>query len=154
MHPAFQEFVNELDPKFQALMAMTPVRYGALPRDMPDRDIYLFSDGDHHLYVGRTNRIRRRLAGHCRPSSTHFSATFAFRIARKETGRLKASYSTVGSRAALVADPEFGPAFARAKTRLADLDLRFVEEQVSASRRQGRRPGSTRARYSRSFAMV
>lgn len=36
-----------------------------------------------HLYGGRTNGIRRRLAGHCRPSSNHFSATFAFRIARR-----------------------------------------------------------------------
>jgi hypothetical protein len=28
----------------------------------------------------------------------------------------------------LVTDPEFGPAFIRAKARLADMDLRFIEE--------------------------
>jgi hypothetical protein len=128
VHLAFREFVDSLDPKFRALLAMEPVRYATLPRKMPERGIYLFSDGDKHLYVGRTNRIRRRLAGHCRPSSTHFSATFAFRIAREETGRVKASYSSVGSRAELVTDSVFGPAFVRAKARLADLDLRFVEE--------------------------
>jgi hypothetical protein len=109
-------------------MAMSPVRYVSLPARMPERGIYLFSEGDRHLYVGRTNRIRRRLAGHCRPSSNHFSATFAFRIAREETGLLKASYSPTGSRAALVTDSDFGPAFVRAKSRLANMDLRFVEE--------------------------
>ncbi len=124
MHSEFKKFVDSLEPNFQTLMAMPSVRYATLPRDMPERGIYLFSDGDKHLYVGRTNRIRRRLAGHCRPSSTHFSATFAFRIAREETGQLKASYSPVGSRAALVTDATFGPAFIRAKARLADLDLR------------------------------
>ena len=124
----FREFVESLEPKFKALMAMTPVKYSTLPREMPERGIYLFSEGDQHLYVGRTNRIRRRLAGHCRPSSTHFSATFAFRVAREETGLLKAAYSTTGSRAALVTDSKFGSAFCRAKARLAGMDLRFVEE--------------------------
>ena len=128
MNADFQQFVDSLEPKFIALMAMAPVRYARLPRQMPERGIYLFSEGDKHLYVGRTNRIRRRLAGHCRPSSNHFSATFAFRVARKVTGLLKATYSPTGSRAALVKDLEFGPAFLRAKAWLANLDLRYVEE--------------------------
>ncbi len=83
MNPDFQRVVDNLEPKFRALMAMVPVRYSALPRQIPKRGIYLFSEGDQHLYVGRTNRIRSRLAGHCRPSSTHFSATFAFRVASR-----------------------------------------------------------------------
>lgn len=124
----FRQFVDGLEPKFKALMAMTPVCYARLPRTMPERGIYLFSAGDRHLYVGRTNRIRGRLAGHCRPSSNHFSATFAFRIAREDTGLLKAAYSAAGSRASLAKDLTFGPAFARAKARLAEMDLRFVEE--------------------------
>src|SRR5947208_15068319 len=128
MNSDFRRFVDSLEPKFKALMARVPVRYATLSPQMPERGIYLFSAGDRHLYVGRTNRIRRRLAGHCRPSSTHFSATFAFRIARAETGLLKAAYSAAGSRASLVKDLKFGPAFARAKARLADMDLRFVEE--------------------------
>jgi predicted GIY-YIG superfamily endonuclease len=128
MHPDFRQFVENLAPKVEALLEMTPVRYGGLPRDMPKRGIYLFSDGASHLYVGRTNRMRQRLAGHCLPSSTHFSATFAFRLARQETGMLKASYAVAGSRADLVKEPVFAASFARAKARLAQLDLRFVEE--------------------------
>jgi hypothetical protein len=124
----FHQLVDRLEPKYRALMAMAPVRYSNLPRQMPERGVYLFSEGDQHLYVGRTNRIRQRLAGHCRPSSNHFSATFAFRLARQETGLLKAAYSPKGSRGDLVTDLTFGPAFVRAKARIADMDLRFVEE--------------------------
>jgi predicted GIY-YIG superfamily endonuclease len=70
---------------------MHPLRFGSLPRVMPDRGVYLFSDGEQHLYIGRTNALRKRLQNHCRISGTHFTATFAFRIARHETGRSKAS---------------------------------------------------------------
>lgn len=128
MNSEFRQFVDSLEPKFKALMAMTPVRYACLPRLMPERGNYLFSEGDRHLYVGRTNRLRRRLAGHCRPSSNHFSATLAFRMAREETGLLKAAYSAAGSRASLVKDLTFGSVFVRAKARIASMDLRFVEE--------------------------
>jgi hypothetical protein len=128
MNDAFACLVETLEPKFQSLMAMNAVRFAALPSQMPERGIYLFSEGTNHLYVGRTNGIRNRLAGHCRPSSTHFSATFAFRIARKETGLLRATYTTRGYRAELVNDPIFGPAFIAAKARLASMDLRFVNE--------------------------
>lgn len=128
MQERFRQFLDHLEPKFQALVLMPPVKFGILPRQVPERGIYLFSEDQQHLYVGRTNRLRHRLAGHCRPSSTHFTATFAFRIARKETGFLKATYSTKGSRAELVKDSLFGPAFQQAKTRVANMDLRFVEE--------------------------
>jgi hypothetical protein len=128
MHSEFRQFLDSLEPKFQALVAMTPTKFAALPTGMPERGIYLFSEGPTHLYVGRTNRIRKRLAGHCRPSSTHFSATFAFRLARHETGMVKATYTQAGSRAELVTHPAFGPAFGRAKARVANMDLRFVEE--------------------------
>ena len=124
----FTRLLETLEPKFRTLMAMQPVSYSNLPRDIPERGIYLFSEGDRHLYVGRTNRLRRRLAGHCRPSSSHFSATFALRVAREETGHLKASYSQAGSRPALLKDSVFGPAFMRGKARLSRMDLRFVEE--------------------------
>jgi len=82
------------------------------------------SDGQRHLYVGRTNRLRQRLQNHCRPSGTHFTATFAFRIARQDTGRVKATYSKAGSREALTSDPEFAEAFEGAKRRVAKMDIR------------------------------
>jgi hypothetical protein len=128
MNPEFIRLVAALEPKYKALMDMAPVKYGALPRPIPIRGIYLFSEGTKHLYVGRTNNLRQRLRGHCAPSGSHFTATFAFRIARETTGKLKASYSRSGSRADLVKDLTFAAAFDKAKQRVALMDLRFIEE--------------------------
>ncbi len=98
MNKEFEGFIESLEPSFQRLMTMTPVTVASLPPDVPKAGIYLFSEGDEHQYVGRTNTLRTRLQNHCRPSSGHNSATFAFRIARQTTGMLKATYSSKGSR--------------------------------------------------------
>ena len=128
MDHGFAELVDSLEPKYQALVTMPPVRYGALPRDLPARGLYLFSEAGEHLYVGRTNRLRERLRGHCIPSGTHFTATFAFRMARRMTGKTRASYAKAGSRIDLLQDVVFASAFEAAKRRIASMDLRFVEE--------------------------
>jgi len=133
MHPQFKSFVESLEAKFQQLITMKPVKYHELPRDLPKKGLYLFSEGHNHLYVGRTNRLRERLRGHCIPSATHFTATFAFRIARGKTGFLKATYKTDGSRANLVRNEDFGQAFLEAKQRISKMDIRYVEEGDSVS---------------------
>ncbi len=58
-------------------------------------------------------------------------ATFAFRLAREATGRLKASYKPQGSRAALLEEGEFREAFDAAKARVRAMDIRFVAEEDS-----------------------
>lgn len=128
MDAEFMSLLETLEPKYRALVAMTPVRYGTLPRVLPIRGIYLFSEDTNHLYVGRTNRLRQRLRSHCAPSGSHFTATFAFRIARETTGQIAASYSNSGSRAELLKDAKFASAFDAAKRRIASMDIRFVEE--------------------------
>jgi predicted GIY-YIG superfamily endonuclease len=128
MDREFKSIVESLEPKYRALVGMAPVKYGTLPRELPIRGIYLFSEGSHHLYVGRTNRMRERLRGHCVPSGSHFTATFAFRIAREQTGLTTASYSKSGSRAELLKDVAFASAFEAAKRRITSMDLRYVEE--------------------------
>ncbi|MGB8221081.1 MAG: GIY-YIG nuclease family protein [Polyangiales bacterium] len=109
MDPKFASLVEQLDRNHQALLAARGFNYDALPlsRDIPDRGIYLFTEKSRHLYVGRTTRIRRRLAAHCRPSGSHTAATFAFRIARKQTDNLTATHRTKGSREILLQDPTF-----------------------------------------------
>ncbi len=107
---------------------MDAVKVCTLPREMPDRGIYLFSEGDNHLYVARTNRLRQRLSEHCRRSSSHNSAPFAFLLAREACGMKSASYKAEGSRAALEKHDLFNPAFVAAKSRVGAMDVRFVEE--------------------------
>ena len=126
MNPLFKSHIDELEQSFQQLLAMAPVVSSQLPRAMPIRGIYLFSENSYHLYVGRTNNLRSRLRNHCRPSASHFQATFAMRIARQQTGLLKATYKKEGSRDELVRDAVFGPAFVNAKTRVAQMEIRYI----------------------------
>ena len=128
MNPIFREAVESLEPKFQKLIRSKPVKFDQLPSLIPERGIYLFSEGDTHLYVGRTNRLRNRLRAHCSASSTHNTAAFAFRIARHKTGRLRASYRKEGSRASLMQDEAFAAEFRAAKQRLSEMNIRYVEE--------------------------
>lgn len=91
--------------------------------------IYLLSDGAKHLYVGRSNDIKGRIKRHSLPGASHNKATFAFRMARIETGNLKATYKKdEGSRDALMKDAKFVAAFDEAKAQIRKMNLRFVEQ--------------------------
>jgi hypothetical protein len=127
MDVRFATLVETLAPKLDALLAMQPLRYGHLPKAMAQSGVYLFSEGAAHLYVGRSNVLRKRYQRHFR---THRSAAFAFLIAREATGRLAASYKKGDdSRDGLMTDAAFVAAFAAAKKRMRDMDYRYVEEQ-------------------------
>lgn len=128
LHPRFGEFAGGLHPSFESLVAAVPYTPLALPRTVPAAGIYLLSEGSEHLYVGRSRRIKQRLANHCRPSATHKKAAFAFRLAREATGRLTATYRPEGSRSHLMQDPTFLQAFSDAKARIRGMQVRFVEE--------------------------
>ena len=129
MDDEFQTHVRALRPKLDALLSMSPVRPTNLPKAMPDRGVYLLTENGEHLYVGRSNNIRGRIGRHCKPAATHRMAAFAFRLARQETGNIRATYRKgTGSREALMEDPVFAAAFENAKFRICGMDLRFVEE--------------------------
>jgi len=129
MDAKFAGLVDQLAPKFAIFLAKQPVRNGQLPRGMPSSGIYLFSENGRHLYVGRSNNLRRRYGLHCRPSAEGGQASFAFLLAREATGKTKAPYrSGEDSRAGLMLSSEFGDAFRDAKLRIREMDYRFVEE--------------------------
>jgi hypothetical protein len=98
----------------------------ALPTQMPIAGVYLFSEKGNALYVGRTNNIRKRLQYHTR--NNHNQATFAFLLARKETGNTKATYQPSGSREDLLTQSLFREAFDKARERIRNMDVQFVEE--------------------------
>jgi predicted GIY-YIG superfamily endonuclease len=128
MHESFREYVEALHPSFERLTGMEPVKIKALPIDAPSQCIYLFSEGARHLYVGRTRHLKQRLRQHSIPGSQHNQAVFAFRLARETTGILISKYTASGSRKALCAQEDFGAAFVRAKERVRNMDVRYVEE--------------------------
>lgn len=128
MHPRFLEKIEQLAPKLDALLAMPPVKIDSLPKGMPSRGVYLFSEGSTHLYAGRSNDMRQRLAVHGRRSAMYGQAAFAFRLAREKSGKTIASHTPAGSRRDLMGDPAFANAFDQAKDRIRRMDVRYVEE--------------------------
>jgi hypothetical protein len=86
----FAGLVETLAPKLDALLAMPPLRYGELLMDMPKAGISLFSIGNRHLYVGRSNALRKRYYRHFTSPS---GACFAFLLARKKTKRTVRAYT-------------------------------------------------------------
>lgn len=128
MNEKFRQHIESLHPSFERLRNCVPFRFASIPKVLPKAGVYLFSEGEHHLYVGRTNNIRTRIQQHCRPGSTHNSAPFAFRLARETRKVLRATYKADGSRAHLVQDPHFALAFTDAKARLREMNIRVVEE--------------------------
>lgn len=122
MDSTFKAHVDELHPKLEKLKKMAPVTVSTLPANAPERAVYLFSEGGTHLYVGRTNRLRARLREHAALGSDQNSASFAFLLARDETGMQKLP------RKNCMQDGRFRAAFDRAKERLRKAEVRYVEE--------------------------
>ena len=50
---------------------------------LPERGIYVFYEGGKPIYVGRTNRMKRRVREHGSQSATK-AATFAYLVAKRE----------------------------------------------------------------------
>jgi hypothetical protein len=129
MDSKFAVLVETLAPKLELLLAAPPSRFGNLPRDMPTSGVYLFTENERHIYVGRSNTLRGRYGRHCLPGATHKQASLAFQFAREATGRTKASYrSGEESRAGLMLDPIFAAAFIKGKGRIRAMEYRYVEE--------------------------
>ena len=125
MHPKFAEAVESVHPKFERLVSSAPLGPSG-PK--PKQGVYLFSEGDRHLYVGRSNDIPSRYGGHTRLGATHASAAFAMLLARAATGRRADYRPGGGTRASLMADAIFRPAFDEAKARIRAMDFRAVEK--------------------------
>lgn len=123
-----KDLVKSLKPSFRRLMEMPASRRDTLPRGMPEKGVYLFSEGQLHVYVGRSDRLRKRILEHGRASAGHNTAPFAYRLARKTMGIGKASYTPQGSRNDLMTRLDFQQAFQDAKERIRGMDIRWVEE--------------------------
>ncbi|SEJ91686.1 hypothetical protein SAMN05518849_11833 [Sphingobium sp. AP50] len=124
MDPSFAALVDNLPASLEKLLACLAHSGGlALATSVPARAVYLFSEGDDYLYVGRTNRLRQRYLEHCR--GKHNDAPFAFKLSRHETGNLKEKGGR--TRLALQDDLDFSDAFQKAKERVKSMAFRWVE---------------------------
>ncbi len=129
MDAEFKVHMDSLHPSLLRLQTMAPIRVDDLRPSEALSGIYLFTEDDVAMYVGRTRNLRKRFRGHCGESSGHNQAAFAFKLARITSGNEKATYAKLGSRKELAKDPAFAEAFRQAKLRISKMELRFVEER-------------------------
>jgi len=122
----FAQAVSDVEEKCSKLLASPKYLMDTLPKEIPLAGVYLLSERGQALYVGRTNKLRNRLQYHTR--NNHNQATFAFLLAREQTGKRKATYQKSGSREDLLTQPDFRSAFDGARQRIQKMDVQFVEE--------------------------
>ena len=127
----FNTIFDELDKLCQKLLKMKPV--GRCFENSPKKDIsgvYLFSEKENPVYVGRSKNIRNRYNGHI--YSSRDSASFAFLLARDKTGQNEASNKSGSkTRKELMNDCKFNKAFDEARQRIREMEFRYVEESDS-----------------------
>lgn len=126
MNARFRELVETLGAKHRELLELPIVTASDIPSSTPTGGVYLFSEGEKHLYAGRTKRrihVRVRTQFSANPSAT----SLPWLIARKETGKT-ATYKKEGSRKALLEDPDFRKAYEDARERISNMHVRYVHE--------------------------
>lgn len=82
--PTFEQYLGAVRQAYHELMS-APLGPASEQPDVPTTGgIYVFYEQGQPIYVGRTRNLRRRLRQHSHPGSTHYSASFAFLIARRQ----------------------------------------------------------------------
>ena len=130
MYKEFGVYVDEIEGLFRQLKN-SELRSADDLRNIPDKGIYVLYENSKPIYVGRSNRISKRLTQHGRGYSDHNSATFAFKLAKETATERQIDVNK--TRAELVKDPKFSKVFGQAKQRVAKMRFRLIpiEDQVS-----------------------
>lgn len=124
LNPEYEARLQQAQVLLEELESQTPLALSGLGAVPPKPGVYLISEGDSPLYVGRTRNLRQRFRNHT--SGRPEQSAFAFRLARKDSGHLKATYKPVGSRKHLMQDPSFRSAFEQNIKRIKAMNARFV----------------------------
>lgn len=127
MKKKFKKTIREIETKFNRLWVSPAHVLKKISGPLPEKGIYLLSEGQRVLYVGRSNNLKSRLRNH-HAGISHFQATFAFLMAREATMRFKATYRKEGSRAELLKDKKFKRCFDLARIRIGRMKVRVIEE--------------------------
>jgi hypothetical protein len=121
----FDAMVGDL-PNLLEQLARAPAKNVAAQGSIPEKPgIYLFREGINPIYVGQTRNLRSRLRQHTSPSSRENQAALAWRLALREAAA--AGHPVAGTRKDLEADAAFAEHFREAKTRVAEMDVQFIE---------------------------
>lgn len=130
VNKTFSDIIDSL-PKLQEQLINSSQKHRGNLGDIPKSGIYVFYENGIPMYVGRTNRMKKRIMEHGRPSANHNTAQFAFLIA-KEAAKEKGIDVSNMTRGELKSDPNFNDLFSQSKNRVSKMSIRLVsvEDQI------------------------
>jgi len=132
MNERFKKLADRMPLHLQSLLEQSPISIDDIGiTKVPQKGVYVFFEGNKPIYVGRSNRLKKRIKEHSQISSDHYSATLAFRIAKQNTSTLQKKERKLTNKQ-LMNNSDFVERFKAAKDRIARTEPRFIkiEDQV------------------------
>jgi hypothetical protein len=124
MNREFKRLVDQLPGLLKKLNKSRLMRRNDLT-GIPAKGIYVFFERGKPIYVGRSNRLKKRITAHSRRTSGHNKATFAFLIAKNSARR--AGIDLKAYRGDLQEKPAFARLYTKAKERVGKMSVRVIE---------------------------
>ena len=123
MNERFKKLTDRIPLRLQSLLEQPPIAIDDIGiTQVPQKGVYVFFEDDKPIYVGRSNRLKKRLKEHSQRSSDRYSATLAFRIAKQNTSTLQKKQANEQ----LMKNRDFVEEFEAAKDRIARTKIRFI----------------------------
>jgi hypothetical protein len=114
-----------MEPLLEKLVASPRFLVSERSRVPNEPGVYLLSESDNDLYIGRAKSLRGRMQGH--GSRSHYSASFALKLARKKTNRLT-NYKPENGAKTLMTEPAFQAVFYAMVDRVKAMQVRHIVE--------------------------
>jgi predicted GIY-YIG superfamily endonuclease len=128
----FKKLTDRMPSLLQSLLKQPPVTIDDIGiTEVPQKGVYVFFESDKPIYVGRSNRMKKRLKEHSQISSDHYSATLAFKIAKQEYFKPQKEEKRQ-TNDQLMKNKHFRGKFEVAKSRIAKTRIRFIEIEEQA----------------------
>ncbi len=124
MNERFKKLTDRMPLRLQSLLEQPLIARDDIGiTQVPQKGVYVFFEDNKPIYVGRSNRLKKRLKEHSQRSSDHYSATLAFKIAKQNTLTLQKKQTNEQ----LMKNRDFVEEFEAAKDRIARTKIRFIE---------------------------
>ncbi|RWC25220.1 MULTISPECIES: hypothetical protein [unclassified Mesorhizobium] len=124
MNEHFATATAAIPALFAELHVSSPFPAKGVAAHLGRAGVYVFFEDGVPVHVGRTRNLQGRLRGHT--AKTHYSASFAFKRARRLLERT-ATYTAEGSRLALSREDVFRAEFYRQIELVKLMNVRFVD---------------------------
>jgi len=127
MNERFKKLADRMPLRLQSLLEQPLISIDDIGiTQVPQKGVYVFFEDNKPIYVGRSNRLKKRIKEHSQISSDHYSATLAFRIAKQNTSTLQKKERKLTNQQ-LMSNSDFVEKFKAAKDRIARTKARFIE---------------------------